>query len=208
MSILIGFCLLLVIISMILALNAVTRLERIRLQHDMMQKEFTQMRLEYTQLQERLLAAAVEAATVPPKPGKVAESEAAPPPPSLSPEESLQEQLRIFQTIVEAYRRQHAGRFPGSLETLATFANRQGLQKTIENPYTHARNPLISEDVCIDITYDPADEGMPEYAGRLLFQANFGPRAQVVGYTLAAFDANGMLLKREDGEVLTLTHQG
>lgn len=207
MSILIGFCLLLVIISMILALNAVTRLERIRLQHDMMQKEFNQMRQDYTQLQERLLAAAVEAAA--PKPGKPAETEAAPPPaPSLSPEESLQEQLRSFQTMIEAYRRQHAGRFPGSLETLATFANRQGLQKIIENPYTHARNPLISEDVCIDITYDPADEGMPEYAGRLLFQANFGPRAQVAGYTLAAFDANGMLLKRDDGEVLTLTHQG
>lgn len=203
MNILLAICLLLVMLSMILALNAVTRLERIRLQHDLMQKELHQMRQEYTQLQERLLAAAVQAAAPARNEPEVQTASV-----QLSPEESLQEQLKMFQSVVEAYRRQHAGRFPGSLETLMTFANRQGLQKTIDNPYTHARNPLISEDVCLDITYDPADEGLPEYAGRILFQANFGPRAQVIGYTLAAFDANGLLLKRDDGEVLTLTHQG
>lgn len=203
MTILIAFCLLLVMVSMILALSAVTRLEQIRMQHQLMQKEFTQLRQEYSQLQERLLQAAVEAA----QPAKTAEPEV-PAAPTQSPEEILQEQLRQFQGILEAYRRQHAGRIPASLESLATFANRQGLQKVVENPFTHARNPLISEDVCIDITHDAADEGLPEYAGRILFQANFGPRAQVVGYTLAVFDANGMLLKRNDGEVLTLTHQG
>lgn len=209
MNILLAFCLLLVMISLVMALNAVTRLERLRQHNELMQKELDQLRLDYTQMQERVLAAQAAApASSPAAPEPESRQEPAEPATPLAPEELLQEQLRQLQAVVEAYRRQHAGRIPASLESLGTFANRQGLQRQIENPYTRARNPLVSEDVCLDITHEPTDEGLPEYAGRLLYQANFGARAQITGYTLAAFDGRGLLLKRPDGEVLTLSHTG
>lgn len=208
MNILLAFCLLLVMISLIMALNAVTRLERLRQHNDLMQKELDQLRLDYTQMQERVLATAAPApASTQPEP-EASRQEEPEPSAAVSPEELLQEQLRQLQAVIEAFRRQHAGRIPASLESLSTFANRQGLQRQIENPYTRARNPLVSEDVCLDITHEPTDEGLPEYAGRLLYQANFGARAQITGYTLAAFDGRGLLLKRPDGEVLTLSHTG
>ncbi|PKL76168.1 MAG: hypothetical protein CVV27_11660 [Candidatus Melainabacteria bacterium HGW-Melainabacteria-1] len=200
MNILLAFCLLLVMISLIMAMNSVTRLERLRQHNDLMQKELDKLRKDYLQMQEHLMATAPVAEIETPAAKPQPES------PPAKPEDVLQEQLRQLQAILEAYRRQHSGRFPDSLQMLVDFANRQGLQKTIENPYTGARNPLVSEDVCLDITHEPTDEGLPEFAGRLLFQANFGPRSQIAGYTLAAFDSQGLLLKREDGEVLTLTH--
>lgn len=212
MSILLGLCLLLVMLSLIMALNAFTRLDKLRDQNLLMQKELGLLRQEYQQLQERFLGipagsgapAATTAAGAPASAATEQQPEAA----AQNPEQQLQEQLTQFQTIIEAYRHQNGGSFPASLDNLATYANRNGLQKIVENPFTHTRNPLISEDVCLDITHDLIDEGLPEYAGRLLFQAHLDARGQVTGYFLTGLDSRGMLLKRPDGEALTISHQG
>lgn len=212
MTILLGICLLLVMVCLIMALNAFTRLDRLRHQNELMQKELVLLRQEYLQLQERVIGGPAAAQNQNQNQAQTEaepqDAQTAPAPEKKSPQDILQDQLAQFQTILEAYRRQQSGRFPASRDELAAFANRYGLQKTVENPFTGARNPLLSEDVCLDITHDLIDEGLPEYAGRLLFQAHLDPRGQVTGYFLTALDQRGMLLKRPDGEALTLSHQG
>lgn len=200
MNILLGICLLLVMVSLIMALNSMTRLERLKHQNELMQKELLLLKQEYLQLQERMILSQGSPRSATASSPRPAEAEAE------DPKSILQEQMQLLQAVLEAYRQQHEGRFPRDLISLARFADRQDLQKMVENPYTHTRNPLVSEDVCLDITHDPADEGLPEYAGRLLFQAHLGPQDQALGYTLAAFDEKGMLLKDTRNEVLTYTY--
>lgn len=200
MSVLLGICLLLVMLSLVMALNAFTRLEQIRKHNELMQQELSKLRQEYMILQEKLLGQPQAAL---PGAKKANEAHAA----KDLPTEQLLQQLQALQFVLDAFRKQNEGQYPHNLEILIRFADRQHLQKMVQNPYTQTQNPLVSIDTCLDITHDPADEGLAEYAGRLLFQAHLDENDQATGYTLAAFDGKGLLLKGPDGQVLTLSHQ-
>jgi len=211
MSIMLAICLLLVIATLILALNAWTRLDGLRHENRLMHDQITQLRQEYEQLQIRLLSAPPAPAGAEAKAesqSRPAESVAAEPEASLSPEQVIYQQMQQVEAVLQAYQREHRGDYPSSLESLIRFANRHNLQQTVTNPYTQARNPLLSEDVLLDITHDPADEGLAEYAGRLLYQARLSSDERALGYTLAAFDSQGSLLKAASGEVRTLSYPG
>lgn len=196
-----GICLLLVMASLILALFATTRLDLLKRQNELMQREISQLRQEYQRLQEQVQAfPQPEAASAAPP----SRSEPTSPPPE--PEAALQDQLAQLAQLVQTYAAENEGQYPQSIAMLRRFADRQGHQRIVENPYTHRRNPLVSEDVCLDISRQPVDEGLAEHAGRLLFQARLDSQGEGRGFTLAAFDAQGLLLKNPDGTALTLSY--
>lgn len=204
MSLVLALCFLLVIASLILALNAMTRLESLRQENSRMLSEIQQLRRDYTQLQEQLNPP--ETSPKATEPEATAEAKSAPPPnfpEPKDPEQTLKQALSQMEHVLQAYQKAHQGRFPNDLESLIRFANRRNLQQDFENPYTQARNPLISEDVLLNITHEPVDEGLSEFAGRLLYQAQLNPAREATGYTLAAFDGAGKLLQSA-GEVYTL----
>lgn len=201
MSLVLALCFLLVIASLILALNAMTRLESLRQENSRMLSEIQQLRRDYTQLQDQLRppeAVSINA------PEPLAERPAAP---ELTtpedPEQRLRQALSEVAQVLQAYQKAHQGRFPAELDSLIRFANRRNLQQDFKNPYTLARNPLFSEDVLLNITHEPVDEGLSEFAGRLLYQARLNPAREAIGYTLAAFDSAGRLLQSGD-EIYTL----
>lgn len=184
-----------VMASLILVLNAFTRLDQLRQQNERLQSQMELLQAEYAQVQASLMSQP-EALTAPP-----AKSEK-----KQTPFQILQGQLQQIQSILEAYIRQHDGAYPPSLKNLIQFTEENKLQKTATNPYTQSKSPLLSEDHCLDITHDPADEGLPENAGKILFQAHLNDE-KAQGFTLAAFDKEGLLLKTPEGQVLTLTQQ-
>ena len=61
--------------------------------------------------------------------------------------------------------------------------------------------------MCMDITTVPADEGLIENVGKLLFQANSDDEGNVNDYTIAAFDNDGLLIRGDDGNIFTVTKQ-
>lgn len=192
-------CLILVVISLIMTLNAMTRLEILRKQNDLLSQHMQKLQSEHNNLLSQTQAkewnVGVEIPTTEQSDDKTTE---------LSPEALLQQQMEAFQTVLSAYATNHAGKYPTGLSSLIDFANRHGFQQVVNNPYTEGHNPLVSEDLCLDITHDPADEGLSEHAGRLLYQAHLDPDGEAISYTLAAFDQQGFLIKDKQGEVLTL----
>lgn len=201
MSLVLALCFLLVIASLILALNAMTRLESLRQENSRMLSEILQLRRDYTQLQDQLKPPeAVSITAAEPLAEHPAAPELAAPE---DPEQSLRQALTEVAQVLQAYQKAHQGRYPGDLDSLIRFANRRNLQQDFKNPCTLARNPLFSEDVLLNITHEPVDEGLSEFAGRLLYQARLNPAREAIGYTLAAFDGAGKLLQSA-GEVYTL----
>lgn len=204
MSLVLALCFLLVIASLILALNAMTRLESLRQENSRMFSEIQQLRRDYTQLQDQLKPAEPVSIKAAEPVAESAESPAAPAPAAPEdPEQSLRQALKQVAQVLQAYQKAHQGRYPGDLDSLIRFANRRNLQQDFKNPYTLARNPLFSEDVLLNITHEPVDEGLSEFAGRLLYQARLNPAREAIAYTLAAFDGAGKLLESA-GEVYTL----
>lgn len=198
-----GICLLLVMASLILALFAATRLDLLKRQNELMQREISLLRQEYQRLQEQVRAFPQIETSPAPESASRADK---PPIASTEPEAELRAQMQQLEKLLQTYAQENEGLYPPSVMMLRRFADRQGHQRIVENPYTHRRNPLVSEDVCLDISRQPVDEGLAEHAGRLLFQARLDPQGEGRGFTLAAFDGQGVLLKNPDGSVLTLSY--
>ncbi|MBF2054164.1 MAG: hypothetical protein IGS03_11995 [Candidatus Sericytochromatia bacterium] len=209
MSLVLALCFLLVIASLILALNAMTRLETLRQENSRMLSEIQQLRQDYTQLQEQLTPSKTPGSSKDderPSEVRAAAIAASEPAPSEArqPEQILKQALTQVAHVLNTYQKAHQGLFPAALDSLIHFANRRNLQQDFENPYTGARNPLISEDVLLNITHEPVDEGLSEFAGRLLYQAQLNPAREATGYMLAAFDGQGRLLQQNQ-QVYTLS---
>lgn len=183
-----------------MTLNAMTRLDILRKQNDLLNQQMQKLQSEHNDLLAQMQPPPQESFKVPTKPQTESENKSS----EVIAADQLKEQMHLLAGILQAYAERYEGRYPSSLKTLIDFSNRNNFQQVVQNPYTGSRNPLVSEDVCLDITYDPADEGLSEHAGCLLYQAHFGAEEQVDGYTLAAFDQQGTLLKDELGEVLIL----
>lgn len=199
MAILVVVCLLLVIVSLLMVLNAMTRLDLLRRHNESMQKELAALRQDYQHLQAQFF----------PGPDPLASRQQPEPPAEEDPRETAREQLLnqmfAYQKVLERYAHKQAGRYPSCLEYLINYAENQGLQQKVRNPYSGLYVPLFSPEAALDITHDPADEGLAEYAGRILYQAQLNPEGVALGYTLAAFDDKGMLLKSAEGEIITLS---
>lgn len=202
MYILLFICLFLVMLSLIMTLVAMARLEVLRKQNDLLERQLQQLLGDYQHLQAQVEA--VPESRTPAQQAELAPVMSADANPEQNPVLVLRQQLRRVQEVLGHYAERHQGQYPANLGTLVQFANRQNLQQVVANPYTGARNPLISEDVCLDITHDPADEGLSEQAGKLLYQAQLDEAGRAHSYTLAAFDQAGLLLKEDNGEVITL----
>lgn len=213
MSILLAICLLLVMASLIMTLSSSTRIDELNKQNQLLQREIERLRKDYAHLlqQFQMIEPHVSQATVPaaPAPSQTAslrsEDLAV-----LNPREKqeyLKQQAFELQALLEAYALQNQGEYPHSLQSLARFVERMNKQIWYINPYTLQRNPLTSEDSCLDITHDAVDEGLQEHAGKLLYQAHFDDQDRASNYTVAVFDEQGILLRQEDGSLFTLSHQ-
>lgn len=196
-SLLLALCLILVIASMLIALNATSRLDLLRRHNDSMQSELSQLRSDYQELQALLAPSGqAEAETTPeaePDPEK---------PPEIRAREQLMQYVQDLGAGLAKYAERNAGLFPANLDNLSRFAESRGLNNSAQNPFSGLHGRLFSADTILDITHEPADEGLSEYAGKILYQAQLNPEGQASDYTLAAFDGAGFLLKTADGEIL------
>ena len=204
MILLLGVCLLVMLVSVFFVLNALNQMEILRKQNTVFQEELTQLQQAHQQLLQQLYPAenqvlegraALEA--------EQAEREKAQTEARDEALEIMKEDLFRVQKLLEKHHLK-LGYYPDSVDTLSRFAEQQQQTPSRQNPYTGMHSPLFDERTLMDITHDPVDEGLSEYAGRLLYQAHLEPEGRGSGYTLAAFDEQGLLLKTPEGEVLTL----
>jgi hypothetical protein len=211
LNLLLALCLVLVMGSLIMTLSSSARVDDLGQQNALLRREMEQLHKEYAQL----LLQVQQIDSFAPAKLKTAVLASEPPiaklvdPSGLSAREKielLKQQAYQLQSLIEAFALQNQGDYPESLYSLQRFAERQEVQEWAVNPYTQQRNPLTSEDACLDITHDAVDEGQSEHAGKLLYQAHFDDADRIHNYTLAAFDELGVLLRREDGSLFTLSH--
>lgn len=210
LTFLLALCLILVMGSLIMTLSSSSRVDNLSQQNELLRKEMEHLRKEYSQLVQQVqqmdsfgtpktkLASAVSSPAT-----------AAPVSSGLSASDKLKllkQQAYQLQSLVEAFSMQNQGEYPETLANLQRFAERQGIQEWVVNPYTEERNPLTSDGACLDITHDAVDEGQSDHAGKLLYQAHFEESDRIHNYTVAAFDELGVLLRREDGSLFTLSH--
>lgn len=207
MFLLLGVCLLVMLGSIFVVLNALQQMDALRKQNTVFQTELKQLQQAHQQLLQQLYPAASADASE----GKTAlqaeqaakaEAQAEARDEAL---EAMKEDLFQVQRLLEKHHLK-LGYYPDSVSVLMHFAEQQQNTPSRHNPYTGMYAPLFSEKTLLDITHDPVDEGLQEYAGRLLYQAHLEPEGRGSGYTLAAFDDAGLLLKDATGEVLTLNH--
>lgn len=203
MILLLVVCLLVMLVSVFMVLNALQQMETLRQQNTVFQAELTQLQKAHQQLLAKLY---------PPEPTPKAELEAQAEAEAEIKAEARDEaatallsDLQRVQKLLEKHYLK-LGYYPDSVSTLIQFAEQQQVTPSRHNPYTGLHAPLFNGDTLLDITHDPVDEGLTEFAGRLLYQAHLEPEGRGVGYTLAAFDDEGLLLKDETGEVLTREH--
>ena len=202
MTLLVVLCLVIMVGSMLMVLNAQGQLEILRQQNEVFKKELTQLQRAHDQLIKKLYPAANAE-----KDAKEKQAEAEQNKRQEARDEALetmQKDLESVQKVLEKHQLINGG-YPNSVESLAAFASAENMNVSRHNPYTGLHIALFDPTNLIDITHDPADEGLRENAGRLLYQAHLDPQGRGVGYTLAAFDEAGMLLKSGD-DVLTLSH--
>ena len=203
MIVLLAVCLVVMLISVFMVLNALLQMETLRQQNTVFQSELIQLQKAHQHLLEQLY---------PPEPPPKAKLEAEAEAEALIKAEAqdeavvtLQADLQRVQKLLEKHYLK-LGYYPDSVSMLIRFAERQQVSPSRHNPYTGLHAPLFHADTLLDITHDPVDEGLSEFAGRLLYQAHLEPEGRGMGYTLAAFDDAGLLLKQASGEVLTLEH--
>ncbi|MGE3726704.1 MAG: hypothetical protein AB7I41_14185 [Candidatus Sericytochromatia bacterium] len=210
LTLLLALCLILVMGSLIMTLSSSSRVDNLSQQNELLRKEMEHLRKEYTQLVQQVQQMDGFALPKTKLAGPASGTAAAPSlPTGLSAADKLKllkQQAYQFQSLVEAFSLQNQGEYPETLVSLQRFAERQGVQEWVVNPYTEERNPLTSEGACLDITHDAVDEGQSEHAGKLLYQAHFDESDRIHNYTVAAFDELGVLLRREDGSLFTLSH--
>lgn len=213
MSLLLALCLLLVMGSLIMTLSSSARVDELNKQNQLMQREMEQLRKEYVQLVQQVqmiepgISRAVPASGLSaPAPAPALRSEELALLNTREKQELLKQQAFQFQALLEAFALQNQGEYPDSLNRLQRFLERTGSHEWYFNPYTSQRNPLTSEDSCLDITHDAVDEGLPEHAGKLLYQAHFDEEGRVRNYSVAVFDEQGVLLRQDDGSLFTLSH--
>lgn len=200
---LLAICLVVMLISVFMVLNALQQMETLRQQNTVFQSELLQLQKAHQQLLAQLYPP-----ETPPKALQEDEAEAKAQIKAEAEEEAaraVQEDLQRVQKLLEKHYLQQ-GYYPESVSVLTQFAEQQQMTPSRHNPYTGLHGPLFSEDTLLDITHEPVDEGLGEFSGRLLYQAHLDSEGRGVGYTLAAFDGEGLLLKHESGEVLTLEH--
>ena len=204
MILLLGVCLIVMLVSVFFVLNALNQMETLRKQNTVFQKELTQLQQAHQQLLQQLY----------PAEDPVSEGRAALEAEQAAREqvnneardealETMKEDLFRVQKLLEKHHLK-LGYYPDSVDAINRFAEQQQQTPSRHNPYTGMHSPLFDEKTLMDITHDPVDEGLSEYAGRLLYQAHLDPEGRGSGYTLAAFDEEGLLLKTPEGEVLTL----
>ena len=198
-SILLVLCLILVIASMLIALSATSRLDLLRRHNQSMQTELTQLREDYQSLQ--ILLTPIKTNESPAETMETATEK----PPEVRAHEQLLEQINRFAAGLLKYAERNAGLYPASLENMQRFAETMGINQTAQNPYSGIHGKLFSADSVLDITHEPTDEGLSEYAGKILYQAQLTADGHAIDFTLAAFDGEGMILKAADGDVLTFT---
>ncbi len=199
-SILLALCLILVIASMLIALSATSRLDLLRRHNESIQTELSKLREDYHQLQ----------ALLTPSEKTEAENElelASEKPPEIRAHEQVMQQIDRLIAGLEKYAERNAELYPANLENLSRFAETMGLNDSAQNPFSGLHGRLFHSDTVLDITHEPADEGLSEYAGKILYQAHLNADGHAKDYTLAAFDGQGMLLKTADGEILTRSKQ-
>ncbi len=207
MLMLLGVCLLVMLGSIFVVLNALQQMDALRKQNTVFQTELKQLQQAHQQLLQQLYPAATPAeseakSALEAEQAAKAEAKAEARDEALA---SLKEDLFQVQRLLEKHHLK-LGYYPDSVSVLMQFAEQQQNTPSRHNPYTGLYAPLFSEKTLLDITHDPVDEGLSEYAGRLLYQAHLEPEGRGSGYTLAAFDEAGLLLKDASGEVLTLNH--
>ena len=203
MILLLAVCLVVMLVSIFMVLNALQQMETLRQQNTVFQSELTQLQKAHQELLTHLYPP-----EPPPKAQLEAEAEAKAAVQAEARHEasaSIRADLERAQKLLEKhYLKLHY--YPDSVSTLIQFAEQQQVTPSRHNPYTGLHAPLFHNDTFLDITHEPVDEGLAEFAGRLLYQAHLEPEGRGMGYTLAAFDDEGMLLKDDAGEVLTLEH--
>lgn len=209
LSLLLALCLILVMGSLIMTLSSSARVDNLHQQNELLRKEMEHLRKEYSQLVQQVQHIEGGGSFKPRLAGSAADTPVAASVSPLSPLEKLKmlkQQAYQLQSLVEAFALHNQGEYPDSLANLERFADRQGIQEWVTNPYTEERNPLTSEGACLDITHDAVDEGQPKHAGKLLYQAHFDESDRIHNYTVAVFDELGVLLRREDDSLFTLSH--
>ncbi|PIQ24766.1 hypothetical protein COW36_23635 [bacterium (Candidatus Blackallbacteria) CG17_big_fil_post_rev_8_21_14_2_50_48_46] len=214
LSFLLALCLLLVMGSLILTLSSSARVDTLNKQNELLRREMEHLRKEYHQLAEQVqlieggsVSVLKQSASDISAAGALLQADELKLLSAREKMELVKQEAYRLQGLVEAYALQNSGEFPQTLDDLKRFVQRKGSQDWYLNPYTTQKNLLISEDSCLDITHDAVDEGLLEHAGKLLYQAHFDEEEHISNYTIAVFDELGVLLRREDGSLFTLSHK-
>jgi hypothetical protein len=215
LTVLLALCLLMVMISLLMTLSSSNRVNELNRQNELLRRELEHLRRQQTLLAQQIQmldpsVAAKLGVTASTGQGGSHGSLRLPKPEDvnkMSPEEKqqlLKQQASQLQVLLETFASQHQGEYPSKLSTLQQFMHTKGLQEWSLNPYTLQKNPLTSEDACLNITHEAVDEGLVENAGKILYQGHPNEDKQIRSYTLLIFDEKGVLLRQDNGDLFSL----
>jgi len=190
----------LVIVCFLLVLNSTAELEKLRIQNKQLSDQMTKFRNDYDNLLKSFQPSSSEQSS--PEPEKEATG-------SLTEREKIQivkNNAYKIQNITEGYAYDHGGFYPADLKALDTYATSTYMNEVVNNPYNNKQAYVTDPSICIDISVLPADEGIAENAGKLLFQANPNEDNKITTYTIAALDGEGFLIKDEGDNIFTLSN--
>lgn len=215
LTLVLALCMLMVMLSLLMTLSSSNRVNDLGRQNELLRRELEHLRRQQTLLAQQIqmldpsVAAKLGVTASVGTPG--AHGSLRLPKPEdinkMSPEEKhqlLKQQASQLQVLLETFASQHQGEYPSKLTTLQQFMHSKGIQEWGLNPYTLQKNPLTSEDACLNITHEAVDEGLAENAGKILYQGHPNEEKQIRSYTLLIFDEKGVLLRQDNGDLFSL----
>ena len=208
MTIFVFILLLLVIICFVLILNSSAEIEKVRTQNKQLLDQMTKLRSDY-----ETLLKTITSQPAPPSNPNAPQGESADSASKAVKLMSEKEKLQVvknnaykIQNILEGYAYDHGGYYSPDLKSLDNYATNTYMNEVVTNPYTNKQAYVTDTSMCIDISLVPADEGITENKGKLLFQANPNEEGKVASYTIAALNGDGFLIKDDNDNVFTLSN--
>lgn len=208
---------LLTVVSLFMTLSSSAKLDKLKRQNNQMREQLDKLKSEYESLIKRLKSVESDPTKKPTSAAKTATAaggngastqSVAPAATKMSEQDQLElvkSNAYRLQAILEGYAMEQHGTYPGSLDSLDSYANQTFTNEVVTNPFLNKQAYITDGDMCLDITTVPADEGIPENAGKLLFQANTDDEGKVADYTIACFDGDGLLVRNNDGNIFTIS---